>query len=92
MNKNTINLSPELSLPKDFVTQTAAILAKRRVGKTYTGSVLAEEMIKLGLPFVALDPTGAWWGLCSSADGQKEGLPVVVIGGAHGHIPLEASA
>src|SRR5690349_4691488 len=53
---------------------------------------MAEEMVKAGLPWVALDPTGVWWGLTSSADGKSEGLPVIVIGGPHGHIPLEPSA
>lgn len=76
-------------LPLDAVTQTFAILARKRVGKTYTGSVMAEEMMKAGQPIVVLDPTGAWSGLRSSADGQKEGYPIVIIGGAHGDLPLE---
>lgn len=87
-----LNISPDLVLPLDFVTQTAAILARKRVGKTYTASVIAEEMVKVELPFVVLDPTGAWWGLRASADGKSEGLPVVIIGGAHGDVPLEATA
>jgi len=78
------------NLPQDMITQTFAILAKRRTGKTYTASVMAEEMVKAELPFVVLDPTGAWWGLRASADGKREGLPVIVIGGAHGDLPLEA--
>lgn len=87
-----LHISPDLSLPLDAVTQTFAILAKRRVGKTYTASVMAEEMCKAGLPFVALDPTGAWWGLRAAADGKREGFPVTIIGGAHGDIPLEPTA
>ena len=71
-----LKIAPNLSLPADVVTQTFAILAIRRVGKTYTASVLAEEMMKAKLPFVALDPTGAWWGLRASADGKHEGYPV----------------
>jgi hypothetical protein len=87
-----LHISDDIALPKDFVTQTAAILAKRRVGKTYSASVIAEEMVGAGLPFVALDPTGAWWGLRAAADGKSEGLPVVIIGGAHGDVPLEPTA
>jgi uncharacterized protein len=90
--KKLLHISAELSLPLDSVTQTFAILAKRRVGKTYTASVMAEEMAKAGLPFVVLDPTGAWWGLRSSADGKHEGLPVIIIGGQHGDLPLEAAS
>lgn len=87
-----LHISDELSLPLEAVTNTHLILARRRVGKSYTAAVMAEEMVKAGLPWVAHDPTGVWWGLTSSADGKSEGLPVIVIGGPHGHIPLEPSA
>ena len=87
-----LHISDDLSLPLEAVTNTHLILARRRVGKSYTAAVMAEEMIKAGLPWVAHDPTGVWWGLTSSADGKSEGLPVIVIGGPHGHIPLEPSA
>lgn len=87
-----LKISPDLSIPPDAVTQTFAILAMRRIGKTYTASVMAEEFVAASLPFVVLDPTGAWWGLRAAADGKSEGLPVVIIGGAHGDVPLEASA
>jgi hypothetical protein len=84
-----IRVSDGVTLPVDYVTKTAAILAQRRKGKTYTASVIAEELHRLGMPWVALDPTGAWWGLRSSADGEHAGLSVVVIGGQHGDLPLE---
>lgn len=87
-----LRISPTLSLSDDIVTKTVAILAQRRKGKTYTASVMAEEMVRAKVPFVALDPTGAWWGLRASADGKEEGLPVVILGGQHGDIPLERSA
>lgn len=87
-----LHISDDLSLPLEAVTNTHLILARRRVGKSYTAAVMAEEMVKAGLPWVAHDPTGVWWGLTSSADGKREGLPVIVIGGPHGHIPLEPSA
>lgn len=89
---NSLQISHDLALPLEVVTQTFAILAKRRVGKTYSASVLAEEMMKAGLPFCVLDPTGAWWGLRAKADGKTEGYPVVIIGGAHGDVPLEPTA
>jgi hypothetical protein len=84
----TLKIGRGFSLPLDYVTNTAAIIAKRRVGKTYTGAVFGEEMVAAGIPWYALDPTGAWWGLRSSADGQRAGLPVVVLGGEHGDIPI----
>jgi hypothetical protein len=87
-----LRISNSLVLSDDIVTKTIAILAQRRVGKTYSASVIAEEMVAAKIPFVALDPTGAWWGLRSSADGKKQGLPVVILGGQHGDVPLERGA
>lgn len=85
-----LTLSPDLRLDLDAVTKTFGILAQRRKGKTYTASVLAEEFVAAGVPWVAIDPTGAWWGLRSGADGKaKGGLPVIVMGGQHGDVPLE---
>jgi hypothetical protein len=37
----SLQIAAGLALPDDFVTKTAAIVAKRRVGKTYTGAVRA---------------------------------------------------
>lgn len=88
----TLQISPDIALPLDTATQTIAILARKRVGKTYTASVMAEELIKAEIPLVVLDPTGAWWGLRASADGKREGFPVVIIGGAHADVPLEETA
>jgi hypothetical protein len=84
-----LRIARGFSLPSDYITKTAAILAKKRIGKTYNASVIAEEFVRAGLPFVVLDPTSAWWGLRSSADGEKDGLPVIVIGGEHGDVPLD---
>jgi hypothetical protein len=88
-----LKISELMSLPVDAITQTFAIIAKRGVGKTYTGSVMAEEFVAHGLPFVVLDPTGAWWGLRAGADGKAAGgLPVTIIGGEQGDVPLESTA
>src|SRR5690348_2403527 len=87
-----LKISNSLSLPLEAVTQTFAVLAKRGVGKTYTGAVLAEEMLKAGQQIVVSDPVGVWYGLRSSASGKSEGFPVVVFGGEHGDVPLEEAA
>lgn len=86
-----LQISPTLSLPLDFVTKTCAILAQRRKGKTYTGAVFAEELVDARIPWVALDPTGAWWGLRAAANAIDKGLPVTVFGGQRGQLPLDAS-
>jgi len=80
-----LHISDNLSLPLEAVTQTFAVLAKRGKGKTYCASVMAEEMLKAKQQIVAVDPTGAWWGL-------RSGFPVVVFGGEHADVPLEESA
>lgn len=87
-----LRISESLSLPLDFVTQTQAILAKKRVGKSYTAAVQAEELLKAGQQIVAIDPTGAWWGMKSSADGKHAGFPIAIFGGEHGDVPLEEGA
>jgi hypothetical protein len=85
-------LADDLALPIDAVTQTFLILGMRGSGKTNTGVVLAEDMIGAGLPVCIIDPTGVWWGLRSSADGQGPGLPVTIIGGEHADLPLPAGS
>ena len=87
-----IQLSPDVAIPLDAVTQTFAVLAVKGSGKSYLSSVMAEEMLKNNQQIVVLDPTGAWWGLQSSADGKKEGFPIVIFGGDHANVPLEENA
>lgn len=85
-----LQIAPGLTLDADYIGGgTVALLAKKGAGKTYTGRVLAEEFWKAKVPFVALDPMDAWWGLRSSADGTGEGIPVAIFGGPHGDAPLE---
>ena len=66
-----LHFAADFSIPAEAVTQTFAILAKRGVGKTYTASVLVEELLKAGLHAVVVDPIGVWWGLRASADGKR---------------------
>lgn len=87
-----LKIARGLTLPNSYITKATAVLAKRRIGKTYNSSVIAEEFVEQGLPFVVLDPTSAWWGLRASADGKSAGLPVTIIGGEHGDLPLDVGA
>ena len=81
----------EFAFPDDVVTSTIGILAKKGAGKSNVAVVLAEEMFDAGVPWVAIDPKGDWFGLRAGRDGGP-GLPVVVFGGAHGDVPLEPTA
>jgi len=88
----SLRIAPNLSLPDEAVTQTFAILAKRGVGKTYTASVMVEEMLKSNLHVIVIDPIGVWWGLRAAANGKDAGLQIIIAGGDHADIPLEPSA
>lgn len=88
----TTTRGADFNLPLDLVTQSVAILAKRGVGKTYTAAVFAEQLLEANQIPVIIDPTGAHWGLKSSADGKAPGYPVYVFGGDHGDLPLEEAS
>lgn len=70
------------SVPVEFVTETAGILARKGAGKTYTAQVIAEELLEAKQQIVAIDPLNAWWGL-------RSGYKVVIFGGPKGDMPLE---
>jgi len=84
--------TPELRLPLDLVTESNGILGKKGSGKTSAGVVLYEEMYAAGVPVVAVDPKGDWYGIRASGLIPDSALPVPVLGGQHGDIPLEPSA
>src|SRR5438105_687186 len=85
-------ISPDLKLPLDAVTQTIGILGRKGSGKTTTARDLVEEMLKAQLPVDIIDPTDAWYGLRSSADGKSAAFPITVLGGDYGDAPLEETA
>src|SRR5258706_6004811 len=88
----SLHVATDLQLPDEAVTQTFAILAKRGVGKTYTASVMVEEMLKHQLHVAVVDPIGVWWGLRSSADGKRAGLQMVIAGGEHADVRIESTS
>lgn len=92
MSTPVLHLSDDLELPLSAVTDTFGILGKRGSGKTSAAVVMFEELFAAGVPVVAVDPKGDWYGVRSSADGKGRGLAVYVFGGQHGDAPLEASA
>jgi hypothetical protein len=83
-----LEISPDLSLPLEAVTWTFSVLAIKGSGKSNVLVVMAEEMHKAGLHWIALDPKGDWWGIQSSGDGKSPGLSVPIFGGEHGNVPL----
>lgn len=73
-----LHIAPGCVLPLDAVTETFGILAKKGAGKSNAAVVMAEEMYAAGVPWVAVDPKGDWWGLRASGDGKGAGLPAAL--------------
>lgn len=76
-------------LPADVVTSTLVGYGGKGMGKTNFGSVLVEELSRAGLRWIAADPLGVWWGLRHDSEGTGPGIECVILGGAHGDIPIE---
>ena len=53
-----LKIAAELSLPVDVVTQTIAVLAKRRAGKSYLMRRLVEQLFAASQQVVLVDPKG----------------------------------
>lgn len=72
------------------ITATQGILAMKGSGKTYRAMAQAEEMLDRGAHVVAIDPTGAWWGLrYAASDTSKVLYPqLALLGGDKGSIDL----
>lgn len=82
-----------MKLPKEIFEQHIAVLGKTGSGKTSTAKLFVEQAVADGARVCVLDPIKSdWWGLTSSADGKKAGLPFHILGGPHGHVPLHESA
>lgn len=77
-------------IPEEALAQHIAVVAKTGAGKTFTTKGIVELDAGAGRRVCVLDSIKSdWWGITSSADGTKPGLPFIIIGGPHGHIPLE---
>lgn len=80
-------------LPSAALSQHIAVLGKTGSGKTTTAKLLVEQVVSEGARVCILDPLKSdWWGLTSSADGTRPGLPFRILGGPRGHVPLHAAA
>jgi hypothetical protein len=84
-----LKVGENFSLPIETVTSTVVVYGGKGMGKTNFGAVLVEEMASAGLRWCVLDPLGAWWGLRHSANGKGKGIECLILGGAHGDIPIE---
>lgn len=85
-----LKLARNLELPLEFVTERIAFLARTGAGKSGGMRVLAEQMIEAGQFVIVIDPKGDAWGIRASGSGA--GLPVMIMGGEHADVPLQATA
>jgi hypothetical protein len=76
-------------IPRSALEHHIAFVGKTGSGKTGSAkSGIIEPALAAEERVVAIDPTGAWWGLRLAADGKSRGLPIYVFGGDHGDYPL----
>ena len=81
----------KIQIPVAAFDQHIIVLGKTRSGKSSAMRVLVEYLLdKQEPPVTIVDPQGDWWGLKASADGKSAGYPVVIFGGEHGDVPLNA--
>jgi hypothetical protein len=76
-------------IPEAALAQHIAVLGKTGSGKSYAvRGAAVEPLLDAGARVCIIDPTGAWHGLRSSANGSRAGYPVVIFGGEHADLPL----
>lgn len=82
----------DLVLPPDTVTSTIIAFGGKGSGKTVFGAVLAEELAAANLRWAWLDPLGVGYGLRYAENGSGKGVECLILGGAHGDIPISPDA
>jgi len=89
---NGLHFASNLNLPVDYATMRGAIVGLSGSGKTNSGVIIAEELLNRNQQIVVLDPTNRWYGLRSAKNGASNACQVVIFGGSHRDLPLEASS
>jgi len=87
------NSLPLIRIPVEALKKHTAIMGTTGKGKTYLAKgAIVEPLLAMGKRVCILDPTGAYWGLKSSADGKKAGFPITIFGGDHADVPINEHA
>lgn len=80
-------------IPREAIDQNAIVLGKTRSGKSSAMRLIVESnTLAEHKPACIIDPKGDWWGLKLGADGKSAGFPVIIFGGEHADIPINAHA
>lgn len=91
----TFQLPRAFDFSRAVLEQHTAFLGKTGSGKTSTAKLAVEQILAANLSarVCVLDPIKSdWWGMTSSSDGQRPGLPFYILGGPRGHVALHESA
>jgi hypothetical protein len=80
-------------IPDDALDDRLGFCGTAGSGKTYNAGGAVERVLARGGRVVIPDPLGVWWGLRVMADGNTSSPhKVVIIGGAHGDLPITEQA
>ena len=82
----------KLPIPANALAQHTIVLGKTGAGKSSVLRLLVEDHLGKQQPVCIVDPKGDWSGLRASADGKSAGFPVVIFGGEHSDVPINAMA
>lgn len=82
----------KLAVPEAVLHQHVAVLGKTRSGKSSVMRGLVENLLDREQPVCIVDPKGDWWGIKLAKDGKRPGYPVVIFGGEHADVPINAHA
>jgi len=88
----TLQISTDLALPLEAQTRTFVVYGGKGRGKSNFGAVVCEEFYRAGLKFFVIDPLDVFWGLRHGKQKDEQGIDVVILGGPHGDLPIEAGA
>src|SRR5579875_2437820 len=81
-------LGDDLTLPLVAAQARYVVFGKPGFGKTHASAVMIENCVHNNVPECAIDKLGRLWGV--RARGSGDALPIPIIGGIHGDIPLRA--
>lgn len=70
----------KLCIPEAILNQHAVVLGKTGAGKSSALRHIVEHLLREKKRVCIIDPKGDWWGLKSSADGNRAGFPVIAFG------------